>query len=171
MSTSMKVILIAAVSANGFIGEHADQTSLDWTSKEDTKFFVEKTKEIGVLVMGRRTYETIGRPLPGRLNIIMSRKPADYSSAPGLLEFTTAEPVEIVRKLEERGYESVAIAGGATVYSAFLKAGLVNELYLTVEPVLFGTGVPLFADSVRVNMKLLDTRKLGDQSVLLHYAI
>jgi dihydrofolate reductase len=165
----MKTILVAAMTANGYIAEEEAQSSLDWTSKEDTKFFIEKTKEVGVLIMGRRTYETIGRPLPGRLMIVMSRTPADFPSQPGVLEFTTAEPTEILRKLEERGYGQVVIAGGASVYSAFLSLGLVDELYLTVEPVLFGKGVPFAKDFARVNLELLDAKPLGSRAVLLHY--
>ncbi|MBI2484779.1 dihydrofolate reductase [Candidatus Uhrbacteria bacterium] len=165
----MKVILLAAMSANGYIAERADQSSLDWTSKEDTKFFVEKTKEIGALIMGRRTYETIGRPLPGRLTVVMSRTPADFPSQPDVLEFTTAEPTEILRKLEERGFSQVVIAGGASVYSAFLSLGLVDELYLTIEPVLFGAGIPLAEGFARMNVELVGTKQLGNRAVLLHY--
>ncbi|HEX9722557.1 MAG TPA: dihydrofolate reductase family protein [Candidatus Paceibacterota bacterium] len=68
----MKVFLIAAMSADGFIARNSSHLA-SWTSKEDKQFFIEKTKEAGVVVMGLNTYKTIGRPLPGRLNIVYSK--------------------------------------------------------------------------------------------------
>ena len=158
----IKVILIAAISADGKIAERTDQNSLDWTSKEDTRFFIERTKQAGALIMGRKTFATIGRPLKNRLNVIMTR---DLSSSvvpaeAGLLEYTSASPVEIVKDLDARGYLEVAICGGSSVYSQFLKEGLVQELYLTVEPVLFGGGVSLTSGFGRMNLQLLETKML-----------
>lgn len=163
------VSLIAAISANGKIAERVGQTSLDWTSKEDTKFFVQKTKELGVVVMGRKTFETIGRPLKERLIIVMTSEPEKYEPQPGILEYTKKSPRELLDDLTSRGFSKVALAGGASVYSEFLKAGLVDELFLTVEPVLFGGGVPLAENFGRVNLELVETMKLGEQAVLLHY--
>ena len=166
----MKVILIAAVSADGKIAERRDQNSLDWTSKEDTRFFIEKTKECGVMVMGRTTFNTIGKPLKGRLIVILTHEESEVRKEEGL-EYTNESLVDIVKRFEEEGREAIAIAGGASIYSQFLKAGLVTDLFLTVEPVLFGSGVPLAEGFDRINMKLVETRKLGEESVLLHYQI
>lgn len=165
----MRVVLIAAISADGKIAESAGQVSTDWTSKEDLKFFVEKTKELGVVVMGRKTFETFGKPLKGRRLIVMTRNPNACSLATGV-EFTNESPRDLVARLEKEGHHTLALGGGAQIYGAFLKEGLVDELYLTVEPVLFGNGVSLCDDVGRVKLKLLDVSKLGEQGVLLHYA-
>jgi len=69
----MKIILIAAMTLNGMIAQTRDQNSLEWTSKEDTAFFIEKTKEAGVVVMGQKTFETIGKPLKGRRLIVLTQ--------------------------------------------------------------------------------------------------
>ncbi|MBU1705597.1 dihydrofolate reductase family protein [Patescibacteria group bacterium] len=167
----MQVTLIAAMSADGKIAEEKDQVSLDWTSKEDTGFFVKKTKEIGVVIMGRNTYETIGRPLKDRLNVIMTRDLDGRESEPGVLEWTSDSPVEIIESLAKRGYDKVALCGGASVYSAFLQQGLVDDLYLTVEPVLFGKGIPLASGFDRIDLDLIDSVLLGEQSVLIHYRV
>lgn len=167
----MTVTLIAAVSADGKIALEKDQVSLDWTSKEDTRFFVQKTKELGVVIMGRNTYETIGRPLKDRLNVIMTRDLAGRESEPGVLEWTSDSPVEIIESLAKRGYEKVALCGGASVYSVFLSQGLVDDLYLTLEPVLFGQGIPLGSGFERIDLELEDSVPLGEQSVLLHYRV
>lgn len=191
----MQVILLAAISVDGKIAERTDQTSLDWTSKEDTKFFVEKTKEVGVVIMGRKTFETIGKPLKGRRVIVLSREvngmtpasgPADssrlfpsagdhavFSVIPpeGIVEYVNLSPHHLLKRLENEGHDAVVVAGGSSVYSQFLRDGLVTDLYLTVEPVLFGTGISFSSDVDRINMQFVEMRMLGSQSILLHYRL
>ncbi len=167
----IKTILIAAISADGKIAERAEQSSLDWTSKEDTQFFVKRTKEAGVVIMGRKTFETIGRPLKDRLLVIMTSSIEGKESQPEVLEYTNASPKEILVSLHERGYKEAAICGGSSVYGQFLKEGLIDEIFLTVEPVLFGGGVPLAVDFDRINMELIDTTQLNDRAIVLHYRV
>ena len=74
----MTVTLVAAVAANGVIGRDG---GLPWHLPDDLRRF--KRLTMGhVLVMGRRTYESIGRPLPGRMTVVLTRQP-DWS-APGV---------------------------------------------------------------------------------------
>ncbi|MDP2631532.1 MAG: dihydrofolate reductase family protein [Candidatus Uhrbacteria bacterium] len=166
----MKVELIAAISVDGKIAESKDQLA-DWTSKEDKRFFVAKTKEAGVLVMGRTTYETIGRPLPDRLNIVMTRDTSGLEGREGELEYTSASPSEILDDLKVRGFETVVIAGGAQIYSLWLREGLITDLYLTVEPVLFGSGVSLVDNVPAQRLELVSSEPIGSQAVLLHYRV
>jgi dihydrofolate reductase len=69
----MNVFIIAAISADGLIAKDSDEKSTAWTSKADKKFFSERTKKAGVVVMGRKTFDTIGKPLSERLNIVYSK--------------------------------------------------------------------------------------------------
>ncbi len=170
----MQVLLLAAVSVDGKIAQRTDQTSLDWTSKEDTKFFVEKTKEVGLVIMGRRTFDTIGKPLKGRHLIVLTRENggrmgtvADLQD--GVVEFTSEAPKELIDRLKQEGHDAVVVAGGSSVYSQFLRDGLVTDLYLTVEPVLFGDGVPFASGVSRTQFVFVESRPLGPQSILLHY--
>ena len=158
------------MSVDGKIAEKAEQSSLDWTSKEDLRFFIEKTKEAGVVIMGRKTFATIGKPLKDRKLVIMTSDPEKQESMDGV-EYTSEAPESIVHKLEADGFTSVVIGGGAGVYSQFLAAGLVTDLFLTIEPVLFGRGIPLAQDFDRMNLKIVETRMLNEQSILLHYTI
>lgn len=166
----MKVELIAAMSLNGKIAASADQSSLEWTSKEDTKFFVEKTKECKVMIMGRKTFDTIGRALKERLMIVMTCDPEKYTPIDGV-EFTDRAPQQILENLELRGYTSVAITGGAGVYSMFLKEKLVTDIFLTIEPILFGNGTSLAESFGDVKLRLVESKLLGEQAVLLHYEV
>ncbi|NQV88874.1 MAG: dihydrofolate reductase [Parcubacteria group bacterium] len=175
----MKILIIAAMSADGKIAESVDQLSLDWTSKEDTRFFIDKTKEVGTLVMGSTTFATIGKPLPGRRIIVLSKddsKEPRFSSIEtvppgGSVEFANKSAEELVADLGHEGVESLVVGGGSSVYSQFLQAGLVTDLYLTIEPVLFGAGIPLASGFDRIEMSLVDVTKLNDQAVLLHYQV
>lgn len=164
----MIISLIAAMSADGKIAEKANQSSLDWTSSEDTQFFVEKTKEVGVVIMGSKTFATIGKPLKDRRVIVMTKNP-DVGVPMEGVEYTANNPVTLINRLKEEGCEKVIVAGGASIYGQFIESGLVDEYFLTIEPVLFGSGVPLAENFSRVNLEVVEMRPLGPRSVLIHY--
>lgn len=167
----MYTFLIAATSLDGFIAEKTDQISTAWTSKEDKKFFSERTKQAGVIVMGSSTYKTIGRPLPGRLNVVYSKK-SNYEFANEKEGFVTGlDPKELLQKLEREGYQEVAICGGAEIYSMFMSAGLIDTLYITVEPVIFGEGIKLFNPQIKNTLQLVKVDKMGESGVLLEYTV
>jgi dihydrofolate reductase len=164
----MKVIVIAALTADGFIGRTANHQA-DWTGSADKKLFVKLTKQAGVMVMGRSTFETIGRALPGRRTIVYTHHP-ETITVPGI-DTTSRPPAELLRQLEHDGYSAVAICGGAQIYTMFMAAGLVTDLYLTYAPLAFGTGVPLFTNSLSAKLKLVETEDLGEDTILHHYEV
>lgn len=162
--------MLAAISTDGFIAQNPDQVSTAWTSKEDKQFFSQKTKEIGVVIMGSSTFQTIGRPLPDRLNIIYSK--TKKKSLDKNLRFTNLEPQQLLTQLEKEGYKQVAICGGTSIYTLFAKANLINEMHLTVEPVIFGQGVKLFKEDLNMKLKLKQIKKLNKNgTLLLKYSI
>lgn len=167
----MKVFIIAAMSADGFIGYDATHRSLDWRSKADARFFIERTKEAGVIVMGSTTYHTfkIKRTPPGRRLIVLSSKPE--SIVGDGVESSNESPQDLLERLSREGAHEVALSGGATVYQQFLELNLVDEVYLTIEPVFFGEGIPLFKGEVRTRLSLIENRQLSDDTVLLHYQV
>ncbi len=168
----MKVTLMMVMTADGFIAKNSNQTSTDWTSSADKEIFIQRTKEAGVIIMGLNTYKTINRPLPGRLNIILTKEPELETNIPEKLEYTNLPPQELLGSLEKRGYKEVILGGGTTINSLFLQAGLVNELQITVEPILFGGGLTLFKDlDLNIKLELLETRDLGQNVINLRYKI
>ena len=80
----MEIILIAAVDQNLAIGKDG---GIPWDIKEDLKFFREKTQN-SAIIMGRATFDSIGRPLPKRKNIVMTRSPQNRE---GIYEVTTVQ--------------------------------------------------------------------------------
>jgi dihydrofolate reductase len=166
----VRVILLAVITLDGKIARNAHELS-DWSSREDKRLFARTTREAGVVVMGRSTYETMPRPLPGRLNVVMTHRPPD--GAPEGVEFTGEPPQRIMEDLARRGFGTVVVSGGAQVYRAFLEAGLVDELWLTVEPLAFGAGISLFGDApLERRYTLLEVQRLGEGgAVHLRYAV
>lgn len=168
----MKTFLIAAITADGFIARSPEEFSLDWTSEEDTKFFRARTRGIAV-VMGDTSYKilykTMGRGMPNRLNVVYTRAPEEFKGHD--IMTTGKEPVELLKELEQKGHSEVAIIGGSTIYTLFLKAKVINTIYLTVEPVLFGRGVPLFNEPLDTKLQLKSMEKLNNNTVLLEYNV
>ena len=112
------VSIIAAVAQNGTIG---DQNALLWHITEDMRFFRQTTSGHPV-IMGRKTYESLGRPLPKRTNVVITRQPI------------TIEGCTVVHSLEEAialfaPEEEIFIIGGAQIYREAL--ALADRLYLT----------------------------------------
>jgi dihydrofolate reductase len=158
-----------AMTADGIIGRTHHHFP-DWTCSEDKRMFKRLSQEAGVVVMGSRTFDTIGKALPGRLNVVMTRRPEQYESADNLV-FWSGSAKALLDDLNSRGYERAVLAGGATINSLFARHGLIDELYLTIAPKLFGQGLSLFAESLDLDLELKQIRSLQAQNVLLTYRI
>lgn len=161
----MKTFIIAAMTADGFIAKDPNHPAL-WTSKDDKKRFVDITKRAGVVVMGLNTYKTLHRPLKERLNIVYSPDGPIEGA-----EVTMKSPADLLKELEERGFKEVAICGGSTIYTMFMKAKLVDKLYLTVEPLFFGTGMKLFNDDLLFRLKLVSAVQADAGTLLVEYDV
>jgi dihydrofolate reductase len=167
----MKVIAIAAITADGMIARDA-QHYTNWTSKADKQMFAAASRQAGVIILGRRTFQTFPKPLKDRLQMVLTTHPEAFASMPGSVEYTAAAPAEMLHGLEARQFSEVIIGGGASVYRQFIEAGLVDELWLTVEPVLFGEGISLLgAGSVDVHLHLLHVAPLSGDTLQLKYAL
>jgi dihydrofolate reductase len=119
------VSIIAAVAENGVIGRDGD---LPWRLSSDLRRFKEITLGKPV-VMGRKTWDSIGRPLPGRANIVVSRN-ADFVADGADVAADIDAALEIARRrAAETGADEIFVIGGAALYEAAL--GLAGRLYLT----------------------------------------
>ncbi|MBY5958179.1 type 3 dihydrofolate reductase [Membranicola marinus] len=112
---------IVAISSNNVIGKDND---LPWYLPADLKYF-KKTTLGHPVIMGRKSYESIGRPLPKRTNIVVTRDPY-FISSNILVAHSIGEAVELARDTDS---EEVFIIGGAMVYEHSLPH--LNRLYIT----------------------------------------
>lgn len=165
----MTCFIIAALTADGYIGRDSAHAAM-WTGKEDKKRFIEFTKRAGVVVMGQNTWMTLGgRPLKDRAHVIYS--PTPIENLPAGVEVTTQSPADLLNDLEKRGFKEVAICGGSQIYTMFMKSGLVTKLYLTIEPIVFGSGIKLFKEDLEFKLKLTNCVKTESGALLLDYDV
>ena len=115
----MEIILIAAVDKNLAIGKDG---KIPWEIKEDLKFFREKTEDTAI-IMGRATYDSIGRPLPKRKNIVMTRT---FKKREGIIEVNSSKDA---LKHAKSYSEKIYIIGGEYIYKEFLP--LATKLLIT----------------------------------------
>lgn len=168
----MKVTLLMAITLDGKIAQSSDHFP-DWTGKADKKFFMEQTKAAGCLIMGSKTYDTIGRPLPGRKNVILTRSPGSRSHdyEPSTLEFTKAEPQKLLDQLAAEGFQQVILGGGAEINTLFAQENLIDEIVLTISPLVFGNGISLFSDEVDLKLQLQELTTVDDDLVCVRYKV
>jgi dihydrofolate reductase len=76
-----------------------------------------------------------------------------------------------VARLEKEGAHGLAVVGGASIYGQFMAAGVVDELYISVAPLVFGKGVPLFDTVLETKLQLLECTNLDPDTMLLHYRV
>lgn len=162
----IKCFIVAALTTDGFLAKDKNQVSTSWNSVEDKKHFVELTKRAGVVVLGSTTFETFGKPLKDRLNIVYSRSKKFEG-----VEMTDDEPAVLLKKLEEKGFSEVAICGGSSIYTKFMKAGVVDTIYLTIEPIFFGKGITLFNEDLEYKLELISEEKTPAGTMFFEYKV
>jgi len=121
----MKISLIVAVSRNGVIGI---DNQLPWHLPEDLKYF--KSVTMGKpIIMGRKTYDSIGRPLPGRTNIVITRDSSWQAEGVEVAQ-TLAQAMTLGRlACANAGADEAMVIGGEQIYRMTLPAA--DRLYLT----------------------------------------
>lgn len=140
------------ISANGK-STRGGESPHAWASPEDQEFFRDLKQKFGVLIMGRKTYEAAGRPGgDGIRRIVLSRK------AGFIL------PTDV---------DEALLVGGSEINGAFFAQKLIDDIFLTIEPIFFGDGLPLVQGlSDEVQLELLSMKQLNpDGTLLLHYNV
>ena len=174
----MKVILVAVSSLDGKITKGDDTNIYSWTSKEDAKLFFSLIKKHNLIVMGRETYEA-ARPIikliPHKLRIVLTRNPERFKrfKVLGQLEFTKESPSGLVKRMETQGYETMLLIGGSVISSLFFKENKIDEVWVTLEPYIFGRGKNLVEEiDLDISLELINLTKLNKKgTLLLKYSI
>jgi dihydrofolate reductase len=153
LSMNTQVSVFIATSFDGYIARK--NGSLDWLDQANTvapvgedcgyKAFMES---VDVLVMGRNTYEkvlTFGAwPYGQKRVVVLSSGAVDIADdLQGTVSSSSEAPAELVARLSAEGCKRLYIDGGITI-QRFLRAGLVDDLTITLVPVIIGEGKPLF---------------------------
>ncbi|MDE1869062.1 MAG: dihydrofolate reductase [Candidatus Micrarchaeota archaeon] len=166
----MRVIMYMAMTLNGMIAKRNDETP--WLGPEWKAYnaMVRKTKNI---IVGRRTYAIMkednefkrcGNPF----TIVVSRR----GGANDKNTIFASSPVEALSLLKDRGFKSALVGGGGKLDGSFMRAGLVDEVYMDIEPFLFGNGIRLFSDvEFAKRLRLVGTKMLSKDEIQLHYRV
>ncbi|HRE84166.1 MAG TPA: dihydrofolate reductase family protein [Opitutaceae bacterium] len=169
----MQITIISAQSVDGFITQPG-VAGTAFTSEEDRAHFQSTLAGYDCSVMGAETYRVARDFIRPRLTSqrcrhVLSRNPMAFSDdqVPGQLEFSSHPVPELVATLRGRGFKNCAILGGAFIHSLFLAERLVDRLILTVEPRLFGGGVPFLRLPTDIHLALERHETLGTGSTLL----
>jgi dihydrofolate reductase len=165
----MHVCLMVAITVDGKIARDSDHYP-DWTGKADKQLYVEITKKAGVMIMGSTTFDIIGRVLPGRKTIVMTRNPDRRSDRDDLV-YTQSPPEQIVSDLAAQGYKEAVVVGGAKINRLFASKGLIDELILTLSPYAFGSGLSIFSDAVDLKLALKKFWQIDKNTLCIRYRV
>ncbi len=167
----MKVILYMAMTVNGYIAKENDDTP--W-SQDIWNGYYDFIKQRGNIILGYRTYEIMNgvnefEKLNFPFTVVVSDKP-NVATDPKIV--FVSSPREAMEVIKNKGISEAVVAGGSTLNAGFLKDNLIDEIYLDVEPLIFGRGIPLFrVDDTEAKLELLEVKNLSKNTIRLHYKV
>lgn len=136
--------LIAVVSKDGFIARYSGDLPINWTSNEEQDFFKKDIKDCIWSVMGRVTHELSYNKNKKRIIFSSSVKKYKYVNQNHIYFNPTGISFDKMINLI-KPVSKVCILGGTNIYDYFINNKLLNDLIITVEPVVFGKGLSLFS--------------------------
>lgn len=170
-----KVVLYIATSLDGFIArQDGDISWLDeFNSDQEDYGYQEFYKGVGALVMGSRTYEQalgFGQwPHPGVKSYVVTSKHRDLG-LDGDVEFYSGDLTELVQGIKGRTDKDIWLVGGAALVSSFMNENLIDDVIISVIPVLLAGGIPLFQDIHNFRrLKLMSAKTYEPGVVQLQY--
>lgn len=168
----MKVILYMAMSVNGFIAQkNGDE---DFLSDRNWKTFSQLAKKFGCFAAGRNTYEKVQKWKEFNFSNIDAKKIIVSSQKFSLQKgFTLAHsPEEAVALAKQLGYKNLLLVGGSNLNQSFIKANLIDEIILNVEPTLIGDGIRLFAKGkFEQQLQIKSIREIAEGIIQLQYIV
>ncbi len=169
----MEVILLMAQTLDGKIARMNNQF-VDWSGIFDKAFFTYETKKAGAVIMGSRTFSTIGKPLKDRMNIIITRDDSKNYRGDNRgdgFEFMRFEPTEIFRCLSFCNYRRAFLIGGSEINTLFAKKRLIDKVYISIIPKIFGNGLSTFNEDLDIDLIFQSNTIFPDGTALLKYDV
>ncbi|MBD0295152.1 MAG: dihydrofolate reductase [Flavisolibacter sp.] len=166
-----KVILNLAVSLDGFI--EGPNGEFDWCFADQDYGMKEFYKRVDSIFMGRKSYELVSKmgenAYPGKKVYVFSRTLKKTANAEEII----AEDFENkVQRIKSSPGKDIWLFGGASLISSFVNSKLVDELMLSVHPILLGRGKPLFAEiNDRTSVKFIQAKTYSSGLVQLFYSL
>lgn len=163
------VRLYVATSLDGFVA--GPDHELDWLFVDGDYGYKEFYASVAGLVMGRRTYDVIRGhgewPYPDRPTWVFTRGPTVAHEG---VRFVAGKPTELVPRILEQAGGSIWLVGGGDLTASFLVSGLVDELILSIHPIVLGDGIRLFHRGIpRIPLELVNSETWASGLVQLTY--
>ncbi len=165
-----------AATIDGFIA-HEDHSIDGFLPEGDhvTDYLESLKTDYDIVLMGRRTYEFgfqygVTNPYPWLKQYVLSRSMA--SSPDANVELISDNILEFVRELKNGDGKDIYLCGGAELATTLFRENLLDEIILKLNPVVFGTGLPLFSGAIKTTSLELISNKIYNNGVaLLHYQV
>ncbi|NUM25308.1 MAG: dihydrofolate reductase family protein [Candidatus Buchananbacteria bacterium] len=166
---------VVVVTIDGKIAKHANH-NVNWSSPEDKRFLHQKIKESDVIIIGRKTFEVAKKALTKkefitRNYIVLTRSVKNSRRLDGQTLLVNPSKVDINQMIIDLGCTKVCILGGTKTYGLMLRMNLIDDLFITIEPMVFGSGQGIF-DFVGTTRRFIlkSIKSLNKEgTILLHY--
>lgn len=160
-----------ATTANGLIAK--ENGDVAWLSPDSWKSYQGILRKTRAVIIGRNTYKAMPRRefLKECHYVVLTHRAPRNRKSPNVI-FVSEKPAEVIKSLAREGFKTVCIAGGGKLNASFMKENLIDEMYLDMEPILFGTGIRLFFPAEFENkLQLIGVKKLNRNTVQVHYRV
>jgi dihydrofolate reductase len=174
MTNPRKVVLFIAMSLDGYIATpDGDLSFLSTVEEEGQDYgYTDFIKTVDAVIVGRKTYDKVlamGYDFPHHDKdayvITRTTRPSI-----GTVKFYTGDLKELVINLKQKPGKNIFVDGGAEVINELLHYNLIDEFYISIIPVLLGSGIALFkGDRPENSLKLMDVKHFEKGLVQLHY--
>ncbi|MFC1622035.1 dihydrofolate reductase family protein [Patescibacteria group bacterium] len=167
----MKLTLYMAISVDGKITR--GETDSDWVSETDWDQFYQYVTGSDAVIMGRKTmdqFEGDDFPMKGPVNIVLTRNKNLHNETETEI-ISDRSPKEIMALAKEKGWENLLLIGGEDINGQFLEENLIDEMVLSVHPLIIGEGLTLFSKDVSADLERLGTTELEDGLIQVRYKV
>ena len=176
MNNKRKVILYIAMSLDGYIaGLNDDLSFLSLVQLEGEDYgYSEFLDSVDTVIIGRKTYDWVMKqvnefPHSDLNSYVITRTPAPDN---GKTKFYTGDINELIIKLKQEQGKNIFIDGGAEIVNILLKSSLIDQLYISIIPVLLGEGIRLFQDGrPEQKLKLINSKQFKTGLIQLIYSV
>lgn len=168
----MKVTLYMAISIDGFVA--TKDGGSDWVSEVDGEHFMNEIAAKGCIVVGNTTFYQFLHdlyPVEKITNIVMSTSKKSDANMPDNVLFA-ANAEQALQLAEANGRNEVLLIGGGHTNGAFLEQNLIDEIILSVHPLILGKGIKLFEQfEKQIDLELIRTESMDDGLVKIVYRV
>lgn len=175
MKNRRKLVLFIASSLDGYIA--TENNTLEWlfnVEGEGDNGYSEFYQKVDTILMGRKTYDWVIENVTGEFPyankecyVFTRTSFANHEN----VKFINEDVIDFTNKLQKKEGKNIWLVGGGELIYSFIKEKLIDELIITIAPVLIGRGIPLFKQGdFELNLSLIRTRNFN-QFVELHYKV